>query len=94
MSVSREDVKKVAHLARIGVSDSEIDGILRDLDNILGFIEQLNSVDCSGANDGIQIVSSNILERVDVAEPCDVSAIMSNAPEKESNMFAVPKVVG
>jgi aspartyl-tRNA(Asn)/glutamyl-tRNA(Gln) amidotransferase subunit C len=94
MSVSRNDVKKVARLARIGVSDSEIDGILRDLDNILDFVEQLNSIDCFGADDGIQISSRNMPERIDVAEPCDASAIMSNAPEKDGNMFIVPKVVG
>jgi aspartyl-tRNA(Asn)/glutamyl-tRNA(Gln) amidotransferase subunit C len=94
MSVSRDDVKKIAHLARIGVSDSEIDGILRDFSGIFDFVEQLNNVDCSDANDGVQPASSNIPERADVAKPCDVSAIMSNAPEKEYNMFVVPKVVG
>ncbi|MDR2794182.1 MAG: Asp-tRNA(Asn)/Glu-tRNA(Gln) amidotransferase subunit GatC [Holosporaceae bacterium] len=94
MTVSREDVMKMSHLARIKISESKIDKLRNDLNVILHFIEQLNEVDCSQVQDSPQDVSDCTHERDDVVEQCDSTLVMSNAPEKECNMFVVPKVVG
>jgi aspartyl-tRNA(Asn)/glutamyl-tRNA(Gln) amidotransferase subunit C len=92
MSVSVEDVKNVAHLARLGVSTSEIDEMCSKLNQILHFVEQLNEVNCSG---GCEVVECafELHERADIAKPCDQS-VMDNAPQKVHNMFVVPKIVG
>ena len=92
MSVVIDDVKKVSHLARIRVDDSRVGEICDRLNNILKFVEQLNEVDCSRIDKSMQYVSI-LHERKDVAETCDL-AVMNNAPQKECNMFVVPKVVG
>jgi aspartyl-tRNA(Asn)/glutamyl-tRNA(Gln) amidotransferase subunit C len=92
MSVTEEDVRKVSHLARIRVDDSQIDAIKSNLNSILSFVEQLREVDCSQVDETVQYVTS-LHERADVALPCD-PAVMDNAPEKGCNMFVVPKVVG
>lgn len=92
MSVIIDDVKKVSHLARIKVDESKIDEICGKLNNILKFVEQLNEVDCSKIDKSMQYVST-LHEREDIAEICD-PAVMDNAPQKECNMFVVPKVVG
>ncbi|MDR0968611.1 MAG: Asp-tRNA(Asn)/Glu-tRNA(Gln) amidotransferase subunit GatC [Holosporaceae bacterium] len=92
MSVAEEDVRKVAYLARIRIDDSKIGEICRSLNKILAFVEQLEEVDCSQINEEVQ-PSASLRERDDVVVPCD-AAVMNNAPEKERNMFVVPKVVG
>jgi aspartyl-tRNA(Asn)/glutamyl-tRNA(Gln) amidotransferase subunit C len=92
VSVCVEDVKRVAHLARLGVGNDEIDGVCGNLNQILHFVEQLDEVDCSGGMCDIQH-ARGLSERADVAEPCDPS-VMDNAPQKACNMFVVPKVVG
>ena len=92
MSVVIDDVKKVSHLARIRVDDSKIGEICDRLNSILKFVEQLGEVDCSKIDKSMQYVST-LHERGDVAEACDPS-VMDNAPQKECNMFVVPKVVG
>lgn len=91
MSVSKEDVLKVAHLSRIKIDPNQINEIQENLNNILNFVEQLNEVDCSNIDKTIEY-SSKLHERQDIAQKCDPS-IMNNAPQKEYNMFVVPKVV-
>jgi len=48
MSLERADVEKIAHLARLAVSEAELDGVARDLSNILALVEQMNAVDTRG----------------------------------------------
>jgi aspartyl-tRNA(Asn)/glutamyl-tRNA(Gln) amidotransferase subunit C len=92
MSVTEEDVRRVSHLARIRIDNSKVSGIRDDLNEILGFVEQLREVDCEQIDDSLQYVTV-LHERKDVVVICD-PAVMNNASEKECNMFIVPKVVG
>ncbi|MDR1362126.1 MAG: Asp-tRNA(Asn)/Glu-tRNA(Gln) amidotransferase subunit GatC [Holosporaceae bacterium] len=95
MGVSKDDVERVARLARIGMAPSETEGILRDLSGILNFVEQLRDLDCAGRDDNdLQSAVCGLPERPDTVEFCDASTITGNAPEKVDNMFVVPKVVG
>ncbi|MDR1551197.1 MAG: Asp-tRNA(Asn)/Glu-tRNA(Gln) amidotransferase subunit GatC [Holosporaceae bacterium] len=91
MSVTEGDVRKVAYLARIQISDSRIQEIQEDLNKILGFVEQLREVDCSQIDDTVQYAVS-LHERGDIVYASD-PAVMNNAPVIENNMFVVPKVV-
>lgn len=92
MSVTKEVVKKVSRLAKIRVSEEKAEELQKDLNRILGFIEQLSEVDCSGVDDSVQY-STKLHERQDIVAATD-ARIMNNAPEKECNMFVVPKVIG
>jgi aspartyl-tRNA(Asn)/glutamyl-tRNA(Gln) amidotransferase subunit C len=96
MSVTSVDVKKVSNLARIRIEESKIDELCNDLNSILNFVEQLNEIDGSRLQaldeDGRQHAHTSPHERDDVAKACD-PAVMDNAPQKECNMFVVPKVV-
>jgi aspartyl-tRNA(Asn)/glutamyl-tRNA(Gln) amidotransferase subunit C len=91
MFVTVEDIRKVSRLARIKIEDSKIEEIRSNLSDILNFVEQLRKVDCSRIDDSPQCTSL-MHERKDVAIPCDQS-VMNNAPQKECNMFVVPKVI-
>ncbi|MDR1982333.1 MAG: Asp-tRNA(Asn)/Glu-tRNA(Gln) amidotransferase subunit GatC [Holosporaceae bacterium] len=92
MSITEADVRKVSFLARIRLDDSKISEIQNSLNGILNFVEQLEEIDCSGVDNTVQYATS-LHEREDIAIYCD-PAVMDNAPEKECNMFVVPKVVG
>ena len=91
MSVTNEDVRKVARLARIRIDDSRINEVRDDLNKILDFVCQLEEVDCMEVDDAVQYATS-LRERRDVCLASD-PAVMNNAPQRENNMFVVPKVV-
>jgi aspartyl-tRNA(Asn)/glutamyl-tRNA(Gln) amidotransferase subunit C len=92
MPVTKDDVRRISHLARIKIEDSRLEGLCEDLNGIIRFVEQLDEVDCSQIDDAVQYVSE-LHERSDVVMECN-PAVMDNAPQKECNMFVVPKVVG
>lgn len=91
MSVTVENVKRVAHLARIKIEESELLKYQDSLNQILDFVGHLDQVDCSGIDDTVQYTST-LHERKDVAKDCD-PAVMNNAPQVACNMFVVPKMV-
>ncbi|MDR2765859.1 MAG: Asp-tRNA(Asn)/Glu-tRNA(Gln) amidotransferase subunit GatC [Holosporaceae bacterium] len=92
MSVTKDDVRRISRLAKINAEDAKMDALCGDLNGILAFVEQLNSVDCSGVED-FSAAAVGLPERADVAAAGD-RAVMDNAPQKECNMFVVPKVIG
>ena len=94
MSLSREEVKKVAGLAKLRMTDEQLDKIAPELNNILGFIEQLSEVDTDNVEPLSNVARSNLPLRDDVINDGDcVEKVLANAPEAEENYFAVPKVV-
>jgi len=94
MPVDVETVKRVAHLARIAVSDAEAEALRGELNTILGFVEQLNEVDVSGVEPMTSVVAMRLKMRPDVVTEGDRAAeIVANAPVREDNFFAVPKVI-
>ena len=94
MSVDRATVKRVAHLARIRVTDEEVAGLGGELNAILGFVEQLNEVDVSGVEPMTSVLPMAIKKREDrVTEGGIAPEVVANAPAAESHYFVVPKVV-
>ena len=91
MSVTVDSVKRVAHLARIKMSDDDLAKFQNSFNSILNFVEQLNQVDCSNMDDTVQY-TSQLHERADIVKECD-AAVMDNAPQKACNMFVVPKMM-
>ncbi len=94
MSVDKATVKRVAHLARIAVSDAEAEALLADLNAILGFVEQLNEVDVVGVEPMTAVVPMTMKQRDDVVTEGDnADKVVANAPAAEGTLFQVPKVV-
>ncbi|MDB2683018.1 Asp-tRNA(Asn)/Glu-tRNA(Gln) amidotransferase subunit GatC [Alphaproteobacteria bacterium] len=94
MSVTKEDVKKVARLARIRVSDAEVEAYTPQLDKIIGFVEQLSEVDTDNIEPLANVVDSELYLRPDAVTDGDCQdKVLSNAPETASGFFVVPKVV-
>jgi aspartyl-tRNA(Asn)/glutamyl-tRNA(Gln) amidotransferase subunit C len=94
MSVDRETVKRVAHLARIRVSDEEAEALRGELNAILGFVEQLNEVDVTGVEPMTSVLPMPMKKREDrVTDGGKADDIVANAPLTEDHYFLVPKVV-
>jgi len=94
MSVDLATVKRVAHLARIAVTQEEAERMTGELNAILGFVEQLGEVDVSGVEPMTSVTPMAMKERKDVVTDGNKAAdIVANAPATEENFFLVPKVV-
>lgn len=94
MSVDAAIVKRVAHLARIKVSDEEAEAFRSELNAILGFVEQLNEVDVTGVEPMTSVLPMAMKRRSDVVtDGGKAEEILANAPEPQDGYFAVPKVV-
>jgi aspartyl-tRNA(Asn)/glutamyl-tRNA(Gln) amidotransferase subunit C len=94
MSVDVTTVKKVAGLARIAISDAEADALVPELNNILGWIEQLQEVDTSGVEPITAVIPNTLRLRDDEVTDGDIrDKVLANAPQAEHGFFAVPKVI-
>ncbi|TPK18959.1 Asp-tRNA(Asn)/Glu-tRNA(Gln) amidotransferase subunit GatC [Mesorhizobium sp. B2-5-9] len=94
MSVDVKTVKRVAHLARIAVSEEDAERMTAELNAILGFVEQLNEVDVSGVEPMTSVTPMEMKKRGDVVTDGNKAAdIVANAPATDENFFLVPKVV-
>jgi aspartyl-tRNA(Asn)/glutamyl-tRNA(Gln) amidotransferase subunit C len=94
MSVDLATVKRVAHLARIHVTDEEAEALRGELSAILGFVEQLNEVDVSGVEPMTSVLPMAMKKRADRVTDGGIAAdIVASAPAVEGNYFVVPKVV-
>jgi aspartyl-tRNA(Asn)/glutamyl-tRNA(Gln) amidotransferase subunit C len=94
MSVDIATVKRVAHLARIAVSDEDAERMTGELNVILGFVEQLNEVDVSGVEPMTSVIPMEMKKRQDaVTDGGKAGDIVANAPATQENFFLVPKVV-
>jgi aspartyl-tRNA(Asn)/glutamyl-tRNA(Gln) amidotransferase subunit C len=94
MSVDAATVRHIAKLARIAVSDAEVQALAPELSNILGWIEQLQEVDVAGVEPMTAVIPNSLRLRDDVVTEGDRQAdILANAPVPEHGFFAVPKVI-
>ena len=94
MSVDTDTVKRVAHLARIAVSEAEAEALKGDLNTILGFVELLNEVDVEGVEPMTSVVAMTMRQRPDAVTDGDKAEdILTNAPVRADGYFVVPKVV-
>ncbi|MDX3929027.1 MAG: Asp-tRNA(Asn)/Glu-tRNA(Gln) amidotransferase subunit GatC [Shinella sp.] len=94
MSVDIATVKRVAHLARIAVSEEEANRMTGELNGILGFVEQLSEVDVTGVEPMTSVTPMEMKKRIDeVTDGSKAADIVANAPATERNFFLVPKVV-
>jgi aspartyl-tRNA(Asn)/glutamyl-tRNA(Gln) amidotransferase subunit C len=94
MALSLDDVKRVAHLSRIEISDAAAETVLHDLVRIFGLIEQMQALDVSGIEPmahGQDIVLR--LREDKVTESDQHAAFQSVAPQVEAGLYVVPKVI-
>ena len=94
MSVTKDDVKKVARLARIAVPEERLEGLAGELNGILGWIDELNEVDIEGVEPMTSVVAAKLPLREDIVTDGGIQdQVLSNAPKSEDGFFVVPKAV-
>jgi aspartyl-tRNA(Asn)/glutamyl-tRNA(Gln) amidotransferase subunit C len=92
--ISREDVEHVAALARLGLTDQEIDLMQGQLNRILEAVGQLQAVDTSSVGPTAQVIALENVMRDDVARPSMArEAVLGNAPQREGPMLRVPVIL-
>ena len=94
MKITKEEVKYVANLARLNVSEQEADELCAQMADIISFADALGEIDTNGiepTNHAIKI--ENVLREDEVKESYDREEIIKNAPMKQAGCYAVPRVV-
>lgn len=94
MSLDKATVARIAHLARIRTDDAQLDALVGDLNNILGFVEQLNEVNTDEVEPLASVTGHSLPMRADaVTDGAYPDRVLANAPERAHGYYAVPKVV-
>ncbi len=94
MSIDKETVKKIASLSRTAITEAEADAFVPELNQILGWVEQLGEVDCSKVEPMTAVIPNKLRLRDDVVTDGEIrDKILANAPIAEHGFFAVPKVI-
>lgn len=94
MSVDTAKVRHIAKLARIAMSDEEIEALVPELNNILGWVEQLGEVPTEGVEPLTAVIDNRLRLRDDQVTEGDCREdLLANAPDAEHGFFAVPKVI-
>lgn len=94
MSVDAATVTRIAHLARIKLAEGEVEPMTAELNNILGWIEQLGEVDTDGVEPMTAVIPNTLRWREDAVTDGGVQdKVLANAPGGEHGFFAVPKVI-
>ena len=94
MSVTNEQVRHIARLARIAMTDEELEHLVPELNNILGWVEQLGEVNTDGVEPLTAVIDQKLRLRDDIVNDGNIrDEILANAPEAEHGFFAVPKVI-
>jgi aspartyl-tRNA(Asn)/glutamyl-tRNA(Gln) amidotransferase subunit C len=94
MSISKDTISKVAHLARISLNDDEIPKITQSISDILVLIDKMQDIDTSNIeplanpHDATQRLREDVVTAINEREK-----LLSNAPESENGLFLVPKVI-
>jgi aspartyl-tRNA(Asn)/glutamyl-tRNA(Gln) amidotransferase subunit C len=94
MSVDADTVRRIAHLARIKVTETEVPHLQGELNAMLAFVEQLSEVDIEGVEPMTSVMPMTMKKRQDVVDDGEIADdIVKNAPATEGHFFLVPKVV-
>ena len=94
MSVDADTVRRIAHLARIAVADSEVENLRTELNAMLAFVEQLQEVNVAGVEPMTSVTPMRLKQREDgVTDGGIADRILANAPMSDDHFFVVPKVV-
>jgi len=94
MSVDTATVRHIAKLARLAMSDAEVEALVPELNNILGWIEQLAEVDTDGVEPLATVIDQKLRLRDDFIDDGNMrSDVLLNAPDAQHGFFAVPKVI-
>ncbi len=94
MSISKEEVKHIAKLSKLNLTEQELDKYTNDLSDIVNFANELSNIDVDGIKPTAHILDiKNVFRKDEVQPSYDREQILKNAPSKDAGCISVPKVV-
>ena len=94
MSIDNQTVRKVSKLAKIKINEKEETKLIEELNNILGWVDELKKVDTDQIEPMLSVFNESMVMRKDeVSSDISEEYVLKNAPESKSGFFVVPKVV-
>jgi aspartyl-tRNA(Asn)/glutamyl-tRNA(Gln) amidotransferase subunit C len=94
LSPAKIDVRYVAKLARIALTDEEADQFRTQLEDLLDHVNALAALDTNAIPATAQVVESRNVERDDVVTPClDRETVLAAAPQRQGAFFRVPRII-
>ncbi len=94
MSLDKDAVGNIAHLARIRVADEDMEGLAAELSLIIGWVEQLAEADAQGVQPMTSVADMTLAKRDDVITDGNCrDKVLANAPDRDDGFYAVPKVI-
>ena len=94
MSIDNKTVRKVSKLAKIRINEQEEIKLIEELNNILGWVDELKKVDTEKIEPMLSVFNESMIMRKDeVSSETSDELVLKNAPESKSGFFVVPKVV-
>lgn len=88
--ITKDEVRKIAHLSRIAIHEDEMDGLTQQLENVLAYAARVNQV---ASNQQLPLPNNVNIMRDDVVIPFDAQSIKAQAPEVEADYFVVPSIL-
>lgn len=93
-TISTSDIQHLASLSSLALADDEVDRLRQDLENIIGYIEQLGELDTAGVEPTYQVTGLENVWREDEVQPgISAEKLLELAPEKQNNQVKVPQVL-
>ena len=93
-NISTSDIQHLASLSSLALADDEVDGLRQDLENIIGYIEQLGELNTAGVEPTYQVTGLENVWREDEVQPgISAEKLLELAPEKQNNQVKVPQVL-
>ena len=94
MSIDNKTVRKVSKLAKIRIDEQEETKLIEELNNILGWVDELKKVDTEQIEPMLSVFNESMAMRKDeVSSEISDELVLKNAPESKSGFFVVPKVI-
>ena len=94
MAITKDTLKYVANLARVALTEKELEGFTGQLDRILEYVNKLKTLDVSGLEPTSHVLEMKNVYREDkVKKSLSVSEVLKNAPAKKNDLFKVGKII-
>ena len=94
MSIDNRTVRKVSKLAKIKINEKEETKLIEELNNILGWVDELKKVNTEQIEPMLSVFNESMIMRKDeVSSETSEELVLKNAPKRKSGFFVVPKVV-
>ncbi len=94
MEITKKDIEHIANLSSLNLSEDEIDGYAKDMQEIISFVDKINELDTSDiAESAFALDSYNVFRKDEVKESFDRELLLQNAPSSNGVQYQLPPII-